>query len=97
MKLSLAVWWSTIVMLLFWYEYKTAILISTSALSFHNELGFLVSNPILIAIGYENDGKSYGESIKVQMVFRVVDVLRYQIEIFTEISSPMENMRLNGN
>ena len=56
-----------------------------------------MSNPILIAIGYENDEKSYGESIKVQMVFRVVDVLRYQIEIFTEISSPMENMRLNGN
>lgn len=52
MKLSLAVWWSTIVTFCFWNEYKTAILISTKALSFHNDVGFRVSNPILMAIGY---------------------------------------------
>lgn len=42
-KLSLAVWWSTIVTLVFWNECKTAIFISTRVLSFHNVEDVFVS------------------------------------------------------
>lgn len=49
MKLSLAVWWSTMVTLRLWYECKTAILTSTTALSFHNEVGVRVSRFIFKA------------------------------------------------
>lgn len=49
-KLSLAVWWSTIVTLWLWNECKTAIFASTSALSFHSDVGVRVSKSIFIAI-----------------------------------------------
>lgn len=54
MKLSLAVWWSTMVTLWLWYECKTAIFTSTSVLSFHNDVGVRVSKSNFRAIFYNN-------------------------------------------
>lgn len=51
-KLSLAVWWSTMVTLWLWYECKTAIFTSTSVLSFHSDVGVRVSRSSFWAIFY---------------------------------------------
>lgn len=54
MKLSLAVWWSTMVTLWLWYECKTAIFTSTSVLSFHSDVGVRVSRSSFWAIFCEH-------------------------------------------
>lgn len=58
-KLSLAVWWSTMVTLWLWNECKTAIFASTSALSFHSDVGVRVSKSIFIAIFYRLKRTTY--------------------------------------
>lgn len=60
MKLSLAVWWSTMVTLLFWNECNTAMLISTRALSFHNVAVVWVSNSMQRATFYVNHMRHRG-------------------------------------
>lgn len=68
MKLSLAVWWSTMVTLWLWYECKTAIFTSTSVLSFHSDVGVRVSRSNFWAIFYVNKTKAVAiASVWVQL------------------------------
>lgn len=93
-KLSLAVWWSTMVTLRLWYECSTAIFTSTTALSFHSDVGVRVSKFIFSATvckAYEKSTHNYSEFNSSPIESKPTYALLLYIIIFYSSSDSLSN------